>query len=652
MRDPVRHAWLALLTFMLSYSVEVRAAVPLEAFVAPPKISSPQISPDGRYLAFARRNDSGTTTLLVIDLNTPGSTPTGFNMPAGSQVAWVDWKDNKRAVASLILGRDIYLGDAGHVDLPSGPQIVSFDADGKNFKTLFDLTKFHGPRGYGLVHRLPQDPHHVLMGLVDKLGRFNLHRVNVYDGQHTEVETGNKYTTGWLADQQGNPRVRWERHFYQKEMWVRSTTTKDWEMVARYEDRGFPEKVIVGFADDPAIAIVADRKGGDRFALHEYNFATRTFGRSLIDHPSVDVGWPIGYPVYDGNTGALGGACFADDVWFCRYFDPLLTGVQQKLESTFSDAAIVRLLSWSNDRKRFVVLVSGPKNPGAYYLFDADNANVTAIGKHSPQLPENELGEQIIVKYPTRDGMKIPAYLTLPPGRPDKNLPLVVMPHGGPEHRDTVGYDPWVQMLATRGFAVLQPNFRGSGGYGKRFTEAGYRQWGRKMQDDVTDGVKALIKDGTVDANRVCIVGASYGGYSALAGGAFTPEMYKCVVAIAGVSDLVDVLKYEENTGNPDAFNYWKRWIGDPKVDMAEIKAASPINFASKFAAPVLLVHGKYDYTVRPGQSMLMSRALKEAGKPVELIIVEFEGHSFYLERSKLQLLKDLERFVTQHLGK
>jgi dipeptidyl aminopeptidase/acylaminoacyl peptidase len=629
-----------------------RASVPLEAFVAAPKIAAPELSPDGRFLAFARRNDDQTSTLIVIDVDAPGSTPAGLSMPAGSEVDWIDWKDNKRVVASVIVGRKLYLGEAGNVSLPTGPQIVAFDADGKNFKKLFDLTKFHGPRGYQFVHRLPQDPQSVLMGLIDRIGRFNLHRVNVYNGEDDEIETGNKYTVEWVADLQGNPRVRWERHFYQTEMWVRSTATKDWEMVARYEDRGFPERVIVGFAEDPAISIVADRRGGDRFALHEYNLATRTFGRVLLDHPTVDIGWPINGRVQENVTGAISGACFPDDVWFCRFFDPQLTAVQQKLEATFVDAGMVRLVSWSGNRKRFVALVSGPKNPGAYYLYDVDKANISSIGKIAPQLPENALGEQIVIKYPARDGMRIPGYLTLPPGKPDKNIPLVVMPHGGPEYRDTVGYDPWVQMLATRGFAVLQPNFRGSGGYGKRFTELGYRQWGRKMQDDITDGVKALIKDGTVDANRVCIVGASYGGYAALAGGAFTPDLYKCVMAIAGVSDLVEVLKYEENTGNPEAFKYWKNWLGDPKVDMEELKAASPVNFARKFTAPVLLVHGKYDYTVRPGQSMLMSRALKDAGKPVEFTIVDFEGHSFYLERSRLQLLKDMERFVTQHIGR
>jgi dipeptidyl aminopeptidase/acylaminoacyl peptidase len=629
------------------------AAPPLEAFVVPHKISSPELSPDGSHLAFARRNDNGTTTLIIVDLSKPGSAPVGLNMPAGSVVGGINWKDSKRAIASLIIGKDIYLGDAGHVDLPSGPKIVAFDADGKNLKTLVDLSEFQGPRGYQFVHTLPQDPQHVLMGLVDRLGRLNLHRVNVYDGDDQEVAQGNKYTYQWVADRQGNPRVRWEQHFYTTEMWVRNSSNNEWELATSYASRGFPEKRVIGFADDPAISIVADRNGGDRYGIYEYNLATRTFGRLLLDHPNVDVGWPQGGPTYDGYTGALAGVCFPDDVWFCRYFDPQLNTLQQQLEATFKGASVVRMTSWSTDRKRFVVFVSGPSNPGAYYIYDADKSSASALGKVSPQLLESELGEQLIIKYPARDGTKIPAYLTLPPGRPGKNLPLVVMPHGGPETRDVSGYDHWVQMFASRGYAVLQPNFRGSGGYGKRYTQVGYRQWGRLMQDDVSDGVKALIKDGTADANRVCIVGASYGGYAALAGGAFTPELYKCVVAVAGVSDIAQILKDEEHTGNPKLYEYWKQWLGDPKTDMAEIKSISPVNFASKFTSPVLLIHGKADLIVRPGQSMVMKRALTEAGKSAELILVDFEGHPyFFLQKNELMTLREMERFVGANIGK
>jgi dipeptidyl aminopeptidase/acylaminoacyl peptidase len=267
-------------------------------------------------------------------------------------------------------------------------------------------------------------------------------------------------------------------------------------------------------------------------------------------------------------------------------------------------------------------------------------------------LPENELGDMLVIKYKARDGTKITGYLTMPPGKGDKNLPLVVMPHGGPELRDFVSFDPWAQMLANRGYAVLQPNFRGSGGYGKSFTEAGHRQWGRLMQDDITDGVKALIKDGTADANRICIVGASYGGYAALAGGAYTPELYKCVMSIAGISDVAAMMAHEKNMQDDELYTYWTNWVGDPKVDLQQIKAISPINSVSKFTAPVLLMHGERDDNVTPGQSMTMSQALKKAGKKSELILVENEGHSFFLDKNRLMLLKEMERFVGQNIGK
>jgi dipeptidyl aminopeptidase/acylaminoacyl peptidase len=228
------------------------------------------------------------------------------------------------------------------------------------------------------------------------------------------------------------------------------------------------------------------------------------------------------------------------------------------------------------------------------------------------------------------------------------------MPHGGPELRDYVDFDPWAQMLASRGFAVLQPNFRGSGGYGKSFTEAGHRQWGRLMQDDITDGVTALVKDGTADPNRVCIVGASYGGYAALAGGAFTPDLYKCVMSISGVSDVIKMIEEDRYHAGSDSYiyDYWKKWVGDPRsADAEQMKAISPINHAAKFKAPVLLVHGDQDNNVRSSQSIAMQKALKKAGKQVELVLVP-EGHTFVSIASRKTLLTEMERFVTAHIGK
>jgi dipeptidyl aminopeptidase/acylaminoacyl peptidase len=357
--------------------------------------------------------------------------------------------------------------------------------------------------------------------------------------------------------------------------------------------------------------------------------------------------------IYDPYTTGLVGTCYVDDVWFCRYFDPALQRIQQAFEDAVNEAGLVQLTSWSMDRKRFIVKASGPRNPGSYYLYDTAKGP-SLLGRAHPRMTPAELGEMLVIKYPARDGTKIPGYLTLPAGKGSKNLPMVVMPHGGPELRDYVTFDNWAQMFANRGYAVFQPNFRGSGGYGKRYLEAGYRQWGRLMQDDITDGVKALIKDGTADPNRICIVGASYGGYAALAGGAFTPELYKCVVSIAGVSDLVAMIendRFEGGGRDSFRFRYWKTWVGDPRTDAQEMKAFSPVSHAAKFTAPVLLIHGREDDNVVPTQSLAMEKALKKAGKPVEYILVDYQGHSF-VGPARLDLLKNMERFVATHIGK
>jgi dipeptidyl aminopeptidase/acylaminoacyl peptidase len=336
-----------------------------------------------------------------------------------------------------------------------------------------------------------------------------------------------------------------------------------------------------------------------------------------------------------------------------HFFEPDLARVQAKLSATLSDASSISLLSWSVDRTRFIVKSMGPRDPGTYYLYDAKKDALNKISVRYPGLPSNELGEMLVIKYKARDGTRIPGYLTMPSGKGAKKLPMIVMPHGGPELRDYVTYDEWAQMLANAGYAVLQPNFRGSGGYGRAFTAAGNRQWGRLMQDDITDGVKALIADGTADPNRICIVGASYGGYAALAGGAFTPDLYKCVVSIAGIGDLPEFVTDRGREFTTDSWSYkiWVERIGDPRADSTSMKAASPSFNADKFKAPVLLIHGDKDEIVPIEQSRRMDKALRDAGKSVEFITIEDEGHHFAAEESDIRVMKEIDRFVAANIG-
>jgi dipeptidyl aminopeptidase/acylaminoacyl peptidase len=300
--------------------------------------------------------------------------------------------------------------------------------------------------------------------------------------------------------------------------------------------------------------------------------------------------------------------------------------------------------------KRVLVQVSSGSSPAVYQLVDFDRGRADIVAEQYPDLARAKLGEVRYLDYPARDGTRIPAYLTLPPGATERSLPLVVLPHGGPESSDDEGFDWLSQFLATRGYAVLRPQFRGSTGLGEQFRLAGYRQWGLRMQDDVTDGVAHLVTTGLADPKKVCIVGASYGGYAALAGAAFTPDLYACAVSIAGISDLPAMLTdlrldHGEDT---DSLHYWYDHIGPPSDP--NVVARSPARNAAAVVAPVLLIHGIDDSVVRIRQSEIMSRGLEQLGKPVTFVRLDGEDHWLSREATRQRVLQELEAFLGTHL--
>jgi dipeptidyl aminopeptidase/acylaminoacyl peptidase len=301
--------------------------------------------------------------------------------------------------------------------------------------------------------------------------------------------------------------------------------------------------------------------------------------------------------------------------------------------------------------------VEGGVHAERYVLFDRATKKVSGVANSRPSIKPDDVGEVITIEYKARDGLKIPGLITWPTGvAPEerKNLPLVVMPHGGPEAYDAVGFDWLAQFLANEGYAVLQPNFRGSAGFGMVFRQAGRGQWGRKMQDDITDGANALAKMGWVDPNRICIVGWSYGGYAALAGGALTPDLYKCVASIAGVSNLREMLATERRLhgSRSRTVTYWEEQIGDPDKDREAIDAVSPSRLADRFSAPVLLVHGIDDTTVPVQQSDMMNDALKNAKKTVQYIRIKGDDHGLVDNGSRRSVLTSLAEFLAKHIGR
>jgi dipeptidyl aminopeptidase/acylaminoacyl peptidase len=335
-----------------------------------------------------------------------------------------------------------------------------------------------------------------------------------------------------------------------------------------------------------------------------------------------------------------------------HFFDPELNTIAQGVAAKFPKDA-VQLASRSGDNSRLIFEVGGGATAPAFFIYDRASKALSKLSPQYVRINDADIQPVTISEYKARDGLAIPALVTRPKSAPaGKKLPLIVMPHGGPESHDTLGFDFFAQYFASRGYVFLQPQFRGSSGFGTKLRDAGYRQWGRKMQDDITDGVNWLVASGEVDPNRVCIIGASYGGYSALAGGAFTPDLYKCVAAIAGVSDVDKMLDHEVLTNGrySDTVTYWQKLIGD-YGDKAHLAAISPSKNAGGFKAPVLLLHGSDDTVVPFAQSTVMEAALKAAGKPVRLVKLAKEDHWLSNSETRLQTLKELDAFIAQHIG-
>ena len=305
-------------------------------------------------------------------------------------------------------------------------------------------------------------------------------------------------------------------------------------------------------------------------------------------------------------------------------------------------------IDWSRDEKRVLVYSAGASDPGRYFLLDQATAKMHPVVDPYPSIDPSLLAEVKPIKYRARDGLELPGYLTLPRGREAKRLPLIVLPHGGPFARDEWSYSPLVQFLANRGYAVLQPQFRGSIGYGKDFVSRGYGEWGKRMQDDIDDGVDWLARTGQVDPKRVCIVGASYGGYAAMWGAIRNPERYRCAASWAGVSDVEAMLRYDRKIFSaPRYFREWRTKVaGEGKFDPAAI---SPIRFADRLKTPIFIAHGEKDDNVLPKQSRDMVAALTKAGRSVTSAFYEDSSHDFDSNADFEDWLKRLEAFLARH---
>ena len=473
---------------------------------------------------------------------------------------------------------------------------------------------------------------------------YDLYRIDLDTGRGSILAKGGEDVGQWLADADGTPLARVEQSDLRGTVAIQVRAGAGWRTLFSGTE-GSPVG-LMGLGRKPGTVLVSKREG-DAARVYEADLATGALSEPLGDGGKIPSG-----VIRDPVTRHPLGLSYLGGRQELKFFDPAHERAWRSASAPFKGAQVF-LESFTPDFRKLVLRVEGTEDAATYYLVDvaAKKADLLADGR--PNIPPEAIGPVRWITYKAADGLEIPAYLTLPPGRAQaRGLPLVVLPHGGPEARDAPGFDWWSQAFASRGYAVLQPQFRGSEGFGRKFTEAGHGQWGRKMQTDLSDGVRHLAAQGVVDPKRVCIMGASYGGYAAMAGPTIDRGVYRCAVAVSGVGDLAEMLVWEAKDAgraNTGVVRYWSKFMGASFRKRGELDEVSPTRQAAKADAPILVIHGKDDTVVPYQQSVDFVRAMQKAGKPVEFVTLNGEDHWLSRGATRLQMLNSAVSFIEKH---
>ncbi len=646
--------------FLLAAPCVAQTLQPAEAFGQLPVVTQPRLSPDGNHIAMLQPFQGRLIAVVIQSHPEPGAKP-AFISGGDGILAKIIWAKNDRII--LIVKKSM---TARYDDrIRTWARAIAVGIDGQNAAILLKNIPTIGNNTStdSIIDVDLDDPDNILMALYDQvvhlqedfntllkkdanaLFRLDLLKVDVRSGKGELFVSGNPDTTEWMTDGHGNPAARIDQSERPLEDHLFVYNNDSWKEIGKFDASGDNGSGLVGLTED-GTALVQTKLNDQSFkGLTRHDLANNS-ETPLFFVPNYD----LASPIVDEWSGHVIGASYIADNEKDHYFDPSRQALQDGLEQAFRSLN-VHIVSWDLARDAVIFSVQGPRQPVTYYLLNRNTHQTLTIALTYPNLQASDLGEMKPYNYVARDGLPIPAYLTLPPGKAPKALPVVVLPHGGPDARDDMSFDWMAQFLANRGYAVLQPNFRGSAGYGHKFTEAGLQQWGLKMQDDITDGVKKLIADGIADSKRICIVGASYGGYAALAGATFTPDLYACAASWAGVSDLPVEIHAEVSDFGKESqvVSFWGSRIGID--DIPNLRASSPDLHADQVKSPILLMHGEGDTTVRIEQSELMNEALEKSHKKVEFIRIPGEDHYMNVADTRILLLKTLEKFLKENIG-
>lgn len=605
--------------------------LPLEDFFRISERTGYQLSPDGTYISYMAPYKER-LNIFVRRVTDTDEQATRITHETQRSVAGYMWADNER----LLFIKDT-AGDENY-------QLYGVRRDGSDERAY---TAFEGVRT-SIIDELEEQKGYILIGMNRRIREiFDPYRLNIETGELTLLAENPGNIQSWMTDHDGRLRVATAIvDGVNTQILYRDTEDEEFRPVLT---TNFRDSVcFIGFTPDNREVYAITNLNRDKNALVRMNPATCEELELLYENDRYD----ISSIVYSRKRKKLLSVyCTGHKDPVRHFFDKEEENLRARIKAHFPDQRY-GIADSDKTERYYLVYVGSDRTRGAYWLYDAETDQATHIADLAPWIKAEEMNAMLPVCYETRDGLHIEAYLTLPNGltlEEAKNLPVVVNPHGGPWARDCWGYSSEVQFLANRGYAVFQMNFRGSTGYGRKFLESSYKQWGLKMQDDITDGVNWLIEQGIADAKRIAIYGGSYGGYAVLAGLTLTPTLYACGIDYVGVSNLFTFM----NTIPP----YWRpmlemmhEQIGNPETDKEQLEKTSPALHADKISVPLFIAQGANDPRVNKAESDQMVEALRQRGVEVEYMVKDNEGHGFQNQENRFDFYRAMERFLKQHL--
>ncbi|MBS0178301.1 MAG: S9 family peptidase [Nitrospira sp.] len=630
---------------------EPSGRIPLKALASLPQVSSMALPPSGTFVAFLQNIED--KTYLVTTTHDGKQRRKLFESDNKTfSLRWFQWVNDERLIVGVAVAEVTY--GLGGPFRWTQTRLLVVNRDGSDLKTdlvmpsgdIRGLSREHVPQFQDrVIGTIPGDSRSVLIAL-DLSNRTypDVYKLDVYTGRRELVEKSIHGIRSWMADRQGAVRLGMAVEGTIVHILVKPVGQDHWQTLKKYDVLHEPDMSPLGFDEDPNILFVQQRLDGRTavYSIHISDPQTPPILRA--SHATYDI---EGGLIYSSWLKQAVGVHYQADAAEKLYWN----AEAQELQTSIHLALPARtnaIRSSSRNGRRHIVESSSPTQPPQWYLFDVELDRLTLMVEGYPKLVLKDLVKPIPVTLKTRDGTVLHGYVTRP-AKGRQLTPLVLLPHGGPASRDVLDFDYWTQFFASRGWAVLQVNFRGSSGYGGNFLQAGFKRWGLEMQDDLTDAARYAIDQGIADPSRICIVGGSYGGYAALMGVVKTQELFRCAVSFAGVSDLRSLLEERRQFLGYELGA--ERQLGSLWSDRDRLKATSPVNHADKIRMPLLIVHGAEDRVVPVEQSRAMVEALKDRGFTLMRYVELPDGdHHLSRQEDRVTFFREMERFLTTHL--